>query len=43
VVDADMIMVMEAGEIVERGPHKELLEKQGKYWTMWQLQKDGLE
>ncbi|MEE9326262.1 MAG: ABC transporter ATP-binding protein/permease [Cocleimonas sp.] len=43
VVEADMIMVMEAGEIVERGSHKALLEKKGKYWTMWQLQKDGIE
>ena len=40
VVDADMIMVMEAGRIVERGSHKELLASQGEYWKMWQLQSD---
>jgi len=41
VVDADMIMVMEAGEVVERGSHQALLKQQGKYWTMWQLQQEG--
>ena len=40
VVDADMIMVMESGKIVERGSHKALLEKKGKYWDMWKLQLD---
>ncbi len=38
VVDADMILVMEAGHLVERGSHSELLAKKGKYWKMWQLQ-----
>ena len=38
VVDADMILVMEAGEIVERGSHKELLAQKNKYWKMWELQ-----
>lgn len=32
--DADMILVMEAGKIVERGTHSELLERRGEYWTM---------
>lgn len=40
VVDADIILVMEAGKIVERGSHQELLAKQGNYWRMWQLQSD---
>ncbi len=40
VVDADMIIVMEAGRIVERGPHKALLKEKGKYWEMWKLQLD---
>ena len=43
VVDADMIMVMEAGEVVERGSHQDLLKLQGKYWTMWQLQQEGVQ
>ena len=34
--DADMILVMEAGKIVERGTHVELLERRGEYWTMTQ-------
>lgn len=34
--DADMILVMEAGKIVERGTHGELLERRGEYWTMTQ-------
>lgn len=32
--DADTILVMEAGKIVERGTHNELLERRGEYWTM---------
>jgi len=40
VVDADMILVMEAGKIVERGSHQELISKKGSYWSMWQLQSE---
>ncbi|MFB1297626.1 ABC transporter ATP-binding protein [Mycobacterium sp. pW049] len=32
--DADVILVMEAGKIVESGTHSELLERRGEYWTM---------
>ena len=40
VVDADEIIVLREGEIVERGPHQELLEKQGVYAAMWNRQRD---
>ncbi len=39
VVDAHEVLVLEGGEIVERGTHADLLAKQGKYAQMWRLQK----
>ncbi len=38
IVDADLILVMENGTILEQGSHQALLEKQGRYAEMWQLQ-----
>jgi len=38
VMDADQILVLDAGRIVERGTHRELLEKNGAYAQMWALQ-----
>ncbi len=38
VVDAHQILVMEAGRIIERGRHTELLERGGRYAQMWALQ-----
>jgi ATP-binding cassette, subfamily B, heavy metal transporter len=38
VVDAHEILVMEAGRIIERGPHAALLARGGRYARMWQLQ-----
>ncbi len=38
IVDADQILVLERGEIVERGTHEQLLDRQGRYAHMWQLQ-----
>jgi len=32
--DADIILVMEAGRIVERGSHAQLLDRRGEYWAM---------
>ena len=36
--DCDLILVMDHGQIVERGTHDELLAKQGKYYELWNLQ-----
>jgi ABC-type transport system involved in Fe-S cluster assembly fused permease/ATPase subunit len=38
VMDADQILVLQAGRIVERGTHAQLLEAQGEYARMWALQ-----
>jgi ATP-binding cassette subfamily B protein len=36
--DADLILVMEHGDIVEQGSHSELLEHQGHYYELYQAQ-----
>jgi ATP-binding cassette subfamily B protein len=41
VVDAHQILVMEAGQIVERGTHAQLLALQGRYAQMWALQQES--
>ena len=38
IVDAQQILVMDSGRIVERGTHRELLALQGLYTQMWALQ-----
>ena len=38
VVDADRILVIDAGRIVEQGRHQQLLDQNGLYTTMWRLQ-----
>ena len=38
IIHADQILVMEHGQIVERGTHAELLLANGKYAEMWQMQ-----
>jgi ATP-binding cassette subfamily B protein len=39
VVDADEILVLDHGEIVERGRHDDLVAKKGAYAAMWNKQK----
>jgi ATP-binding cassette subfamily B protein len=39
VVDANQILVMGQGRIIERGTHHELLAQQGTYAHLWNLQK----
>lgn len=41
VVDAHEILVMDAGRIVERGTHAQLVEQQGRYAAMWRLQQNS--
>jgi len=43
IVDADTILVLHRGQAVERGTHQQLLEAQGRYWQMYQLQLAGEE
>jgi len=38
IANADMILVLHHGEVVERGTHRELLEHRGRYATLWRLQ-----
>ena len=38
VVDADQILVLDEGRIIERGNHQQLLAENGRYATLWALQ-----
>jgi len=38
IIHADQILVMDHGQIVERGTHSELLSAKGRYTEMWQMQ-----
>ena len=38
IVDADQILVLDQGQIVERGSHSELLALRGQYAKLWQIQ-----
>lgn len=40
VMDADEILVMDGGRIIERGSHPALLAREGAYAAMWRLQQE---
>jgi len=41
IVDADEIIVLDRGRIVERGTHRSLLARNGQYATLWAMQQTG--
>ncbi|WOI54040.1 ABC transporter ATP-binding protein/permease [Parvularcula sp. LCG005] len=41
VIDADHIVVLESGRVIEEGTHTGLLEQNGLYAALWQRQLDG--
>lgn len=38
IVDADKVIVLDAGAVIEEGTHLELLNRQGRYAQMWAMQ-----
>ena len=43
IVDADIILLVSDGKIVESGTHKELLEKKGAYYELYLSMRNGME
>ena len=41
IVDADRILVLDEGKVIEQGRHPDLLEKNGTYADMWSRQQDS--
>ena len=38
IVGADQILVMDQGNVIERGTHADLLRQKGQYWKLYQMQ-----
>ncbi len=43
VIDADNIVVLDQGRIVEQGQHKQLIEQGGTYARLWQMQQQEMQ
>ena len=43
VVDADQIIVLEDGSLVEQGTHEELMKKKGLYEKLYHIQQESLD
>ncbi len=41
IMKADIIVVMQKGKIVQKGTHRQLINQQGQYKRLWNLQKGG--
>ena len=41
IMNADRIIVMKAGKIIQQGSHEELINKEGEYKKLWNMQKGG--
>ena len=41
IVGADLILVLEEGQVTERGSHRELLAQSGRYAAMWAIQQQS--
>ncbi|VCU68436.1 Lipid A export ATP-binding/permease protein MsbA [Pigmentiphaga humi] len=41
IIDADEIIVLDAGRVIERGRHHQLLTQNGAYAAMWRRQQEG--
>lgn len=41
ITEADNILVLHRGHVVEQGTHQQLLAEEGRYWQMYQLQQVG--
>ena len=39
IINSDIIFVIDSGQLVEKGTHKELLDLKGKYYTLWKYSK----
>ena len=41
IMNADTIVVLKNGKIVQKGNHKKLIKQKGEYKKLWNLQKGG--